>query len=165
MTEQSKNTVEFKIRQGIEADLPAIWQLIKELAIYEREPDAVVTTVETMRIDGFGPNPVFGFFVAELAGVIVGMSLFYDRYSTWRGRFLYLEDFVVTEDHRGVGIGKALFDRTIQKARDDGYRGMCWQVLDWNEPAINFYRKYDAKIEDGWLNVRLDASQVASHST
>jgi len=160
MTEQSKSAVEFKIRKGSEADLPAIWQLIKELAIYEREPDAVVTTVETMRIDGFGPNPVFGFFVAEVDGVIVGMSLFYDRYSTWRGRFLYLEDFIVTEDRRGSGIGKALFDRTVQQARDEGYRGMCWQVLDWNEPAINFYKKYDAEIEDGWLNVRLDASQL-----
>lgn len=147
------------VRQGTEQDLPDALRLIIELAIYEKQPDAVLATVDSMREDGFGENPVFGFFVAEVAGEIVGISLYYDRYSTWRGRVLFLDDLIVTETSRGNGVGKALFDRTLKKARDEGYRGMAWQVLDWNEPAINFYRKYDAELEAGWLNCRLPVNR------
>lgn len=148
------------IRQGIENDLADALRLIKELAVFEEEPDAVVTTVDSMRTDGFGDQPVFGFFVAEVNGEIVGLSLYYDRYSTWRGRCLYLEDLIVTENFRGQGIGKALFDRTVQKAREDGYQGISWQVLDWNDPAIKFYETYGAKIEHQWLNCRLEKNQL-----
>jgi len=163
MTEPAERMTKFEIRAGTEPDLPAVWQLIKELAIYEREPEAVVTTVETMRADGFGSDPVFSFFVAEVENEVVGIALFYDRYSTWRGRCLYLEDFVVTDQYRGCGIGRALFDRTVQKARDEGYRGMSWQVLDWNEPAINFYKKHQTNIEDGWLNCGLSFEQLQAY--
>ena len=149
-----------EIRQGTENDLPDAFRLIQELAVYEKEPEAVVTTVESMQVDGFGDNPVFGFFVAEFNDEIVGLSLYYDRYSTWRGRCLYLEDLIVTESCRGKGIGKALFDRTVKKAKDDGYQGMSWQVLDWNEPAIGFYKSYGAKIEEQWLNCRLEKEQT-----
>ena len=160
MPDRKEIAAEFTIREGTESDLPEVWALIKELAIYEREPEAVVTTVESMRVDGFGENAVYGFFVAERDDKIVGMSLFYDRYSTWRGRCLYLEDFVVTQECRRTGIGKALFDRTVRKAREEGYRGMTWQVLDWNEPALKFYAKYQSKIEDGWLNGSLSQAQL-----
>ena len=152
----------FRIRPGTEADLPDALRLIVELAVFEREPDAVVTTVESMREDGFGADPVFGFFVAEVNNEVVGISLFYDRYSTWRGKCLYLEDLIVNQKHRGGGIGKALFEQTLKKAREDGYRGMSWQVLDWNEPAIDFYNMYNAKIEDGWLNCSFSTAQVQS---
>ncbi|MEM9413364.1 MAG: GNAT family N-acetyltransferase [Planctomycetota bacterium] len=145
-----------QIRTGTADDLNAVHELIIELAIFEKEPDAVKTTVESMLHDGFGRNPVFGFFVATFDETIVGLSLFYDRYSTWRGRCLYLEDLIVTEPFRRQGIGKQLFDRTLKKARDEGYRGMSWQVLDWNEPAINFYRKYGVKLDEKWVNCLID---------
>ncbi len=148
------------IRDGTENDLADALRLIVELAKFEREPNAVLATIESMREDGFGKNPVFGFFVAELDSEVVGISLYYDRYSTWRGRCLYLDDLVVSQRHRGNGVGKALFERTIQKAREDGYRGMTWQVLDWNDAAINFYNKYKAKIETGWLNCNLSHEQL-----
>ena len=150
----------FLVRSGTATDLPDALRLIIELAVYEKEPRAVVTTVESMRKDGFGEHPVFGFFVAELDSEIVGLALHYDRYSTWRGKCLFLDDLIVSDQHRRKGIGKALFERTIQKARDEGYRGMTWQVLDWNEPAINFYKKYNTKIEGGWLNCNLSADQI-----
>ena len=150
----------FTIRDGRKDDLARVLELIVELAVYEKEPDAVKTTVESMEKDGFGENSIFGFFVAEVESQIVGISLFYDRYSTWRGRCLYLEDLIVTEPFRGKGIGKALFDRTVQKAKSDGYRGMMWQVLDWNEPAIEFYKKYEADLDSQWVNCILSGDQL-----
>ena len=153
------------IREGTEADLPDAYRLIQELAIFEKEPNAVVTSVETMKEDGFGAKPVFGFFVAESESKIVGLSLYYDRYSTWRGRCLYLEDLIVNKNYRGQGIGKALLDRTIQKASDEGYQGMSWQVLDWNETAIDFYKRYKTNIDAGWLNCSLSKTQLASTET
>jgi GNAT superfamily N-acetyltransferase len=113
-----------------------------------------------MEEDGFGPNPVYGFFVAELDRAIVGLSLFYWRYSTWKGKRLYLEDIIVTETVRGKGIGKLLFDRTMAKALEENCTGMMWQVLDWNEPAINFYKKYNAKLDGEWINCHLEAEQI-----
>lgn len=149
------------IRHGKKEDLPAVLQLIKELALYEKAPHEVINTVELMEQDGFGPNPIFGFFVAEKDHLIVGISVHYWRYSTWKGKRLYLEDIVVTEKERGAGIGKLLFDRTMQHAVDENCSGMIWQVLDWNEPAINFYRKnYNPKFDGEWLNTSLEIDQI-----
>lgn len=148
------------IRPGKREDLPRTLELIKELARYERAPDEVINTVEQMERDGFGPKPIFGFFVAESGGVIIGISLYYWRYSTWKGKRLYLEDIIVTEAERGKGAGKILFDRTMQHALDEGCSGMMWQVLEWNEPAINFYKKYGAKLDDEWTNCSLERSQI-----
>ena len=148
------------IRRGRKEDIPRTLELIKELALYERAPQEVTNTVELMEHDGFGANPIYGFFVAEQDGVIIGISLYYWRYSTWKGKRLYLEDIIVTESERGKGAGKLLFDRTMQHALDEGCTGMMWQVLDWNEPAINFYRKYGAKLDDEWTNCSLERDQI-----
>ncbi len=148
------------IRRGRKEDIPRTLELIKELALYERAPQEVTNTVELMEHDGFGANPIYGFFVAEQDGVIIGISLYYWRYSTWKGKRLYLEDIIVTESERGKGAGKLLFDRTMQHALDEGCTGMMWQVLEWNEPAINFYRKYGAKLDDEWTNCSLERDQI-----
>jgi GNAT superfamily N-acetyltransferase len=151
------------IRQGRREDLPRVLELIRELAEYERALDQVKTTVAQLEIDGFGPTPVFGFFVAEDERVIKGIALYYWRYSTWTGKRLYLEDIVVTESARGKGLGKLLFDRTMQHAMDENCSGMMWQVLDWNEPAINFYKKYGTKMGQDWINCTLERDQIAQH--
>lgn len=148
------------IRPGIKKDLPRVLELIKELAAYERSAHEVINTVQQMEHDGFGPNPIFGFFVAENERGIVGLSLFYWRYSTWRGKRLYLEDIIVTESERGNGIGKLLFDKTMKHTLDEKCSGMMWQVLDWNEPALNFYRKYGSKISGEWMNCTLESDQI-----
>lgn len=149
------------IRIGTKQDLPRVLELIKELALYERAPHEVTNTVERMEKDGFGPNPIYGLFIAENERGIVGISIYYWRYSTWKGKRLYLEDIIVTEKERGSGIGKLLFDRTMQHALDEECTGMLWQVLDWNEPAINFYKKYySAKLDDEWINCSLEADDI-----
>ena len=140
------------IRKGTEGDIKALLALIQELAVFEKEPDAVVVTEEELLADGFGPNPLYGFFVAEVEGEIVAISLYYYRYSTWKGKCLYLEDLIVTEPHRGRGIGKALFQTTLDKAKADGCRKMNWQVLDWNTPAIEFYKDFNAGLDGEWIN-------------
>ena len=144
------------IRKAEAADCPQMLELIKELAVYEREPTAVTVSMEEFIESGFGPSPVWEAFVAASDdGHIVGLSLFYIRYSTWKGRRLYLEDIVVTEHMRGQGIGKLLFEKTLQLCEERNYSGMVWQVLEWNEPAINFYRKYGATFDNEWINVSL----------
>lgn len=148
------------IRTGVKADLPRVLELVKELAEFEKAPHEVINTVALMEKDGFGPNPIFGFFVAENKNGIVGLSLYYWRYSTWKGKRLYLEDIIVTERERGKGIGKLLFDRTMQHTLDEDCSGMLWQVLDWNEPAINFYKKYGANISTEWMNCSLERDQI-----
>jgi GNAT superfamily N-acetyltransferase len=148
------------IRPGKKNDLPRVLELVKELALYEKAPHEVINTVEKMEEDGFGSNPIYGFFVAENENEIVGLSLYYWRYSTWKGKRLYLEDIIVTESERGSGIGKKLFDRTMQHTLDQGCTGMMWQVLEWNEPAINFYKKYGSKLDDEWTNCHLEADQI-----
>ncbi len=152
----------YKIRQGTKEDLPRVLELVRELALYEKAPDEVTNTVQMMEEDGFGENPVFGFFVAvkEETQQIIGISIFYYRYSTWKGRRLYLEDIVVTESERGYGAGKLLFDRTLQKCLDDNCTGMMWQVLDWNTPAINFYQKYGADLQSEWINCNLQSDEI-----
>jgi GNAT superfamily N-acetyltransferase len=151
------------VRPGTINDVPRMLELVKELADYERAPHEVTNTVELMKKDGFGSNPIFGSFVAENSqGVIVGISIYYWRYSTWKGKRLYLEDIVVTEKERGHGVGKLLFDRTMQHALDEDCSGMMWQVLDWNEPALNFYKKYNSKLDGEWVNCSLEREQIKS---
>lgn len=149
------------IRTGVKGDLPRVLELVKELAEFERAPHEVINTVALMEEDGFGPNPIYWFFVAEQDGHIVGLSLYYWRYSTWKGKRLYLEDIIVTASERGKGYGKLLFDRTMQHAiQQPNCSGMMWQVLEWNEPAIKFYKKYGAKLDDEWTNCNLERSQM-----
>lgn len=148
------------IRAGEKEDLPMALQLIRELAEFEKAPHEVINTVEQMEVDGFGKKPIYGFFVAEGDGLIVGLSLYYWRYSTWKGKRLYLEDIIVTEHARGQGIGKILFDKTMQHALDENCTGMMWQVLDWNEPAIGFYKKYGSRLDGSWINCSLEREQI-----
>ncbi len=145
-----------EIRKGQKEDLPIILDLIKELAEYEKALDQVENTVARMEADGFGDQPVYGFLVAEENGIIIGTSIYYYRYSTWKGKRLYLEDLVVTESKRRVGAGKLLFEATLNIAKETNCSGMMWQVLDWNETAINFYKKYDTRFEDNWINCNID---------
>lgn len=151
------------LRRGQEADLPRVLALIQELAEFEREPDAVTNTLDMMRQDGFGPAPIFGFFVLENNADIIGLALFYTGYSTWKGRMLYLEDLVVTEAARRGGYGRLLFDAVVAEARRTGAQRMKWQVLDWNEPAIAFYKKLGASIEGEWLNGNLSADELRDY--
>jgi GNAT superfamily N-acetyltransferase len=150
------------IRPGIRRDVPQVLELVRELAEFERAPDEVTNTVTMMEEDGFGDHPVYGMFVAEQGEKIVGISLYYYRYSTWKGKRLYLEDIVVTLSERGKGIGKRLFDRTLEKALHEKCTGITWQVLDWNEPAISFYRKYGAKFDASWVNCNLESEEIRS---
>lgn len=144
------------IRRAVQQDCASMLELIKELAEYEKALHEVTVTLDEFTADGFGESPVWGAFVAELNGEIVGISLYYDRYSTWKGRRLYLEDLVVTEKMRGKQIGKLLFDATLEYGKSNAYSGMVFQVLNWNEPAINFYKKYSPKFDDEWLNVSIE---------
>lgn len=145
-----------ELRKGRKEDLPKLLELIKELAIYEKAEDEVVNTVEKMEQDGFGENPIYSFILAEDPSGIIGASIYYYRYSTWKGKRLYLEDLIVTEAKRGVGAGKLLFEETIRIGKQTQCSGMMWQVLDWNEPAINFYKKYQANLEDDWINCSIN---------
>lgn len=144
------------LRKAEREDIPVIMRLVKELAEYERAPEEVSNTEERMLKEGFGEQPAFGCILAENEGAVIGMSLYYYRYSTWKGRRLYLEDIIVTEKARGLGAGKLLFDRTVQIAKEENCSGMMWQVLDWNTPAIEFYKKYDARLDGEWINCHLD---------
>ena len=148
------------VREGNRNDLPHVLELIMELAVFEKAPYEVTNTLAQMEHDGFGSNPIYGFFVAENESGIVGLSLYYWRYSTWKGKRLYLEDIIVTEKQRGKGIGKLLFDRTMRHSLDQNCSGMMWQVLDWNEPAINFYKKYGSKVAGDWMNCTLEKDQI-----
>jgi GNAT superfamily N-acetyltransferase len=148
------------IRVGTKVDLPRVLELIKELAAYERAPHEVINTVEQMEMDGFGEQPLYGMYVAESKKVIVGISIYYFRYSTWKGKRLYLEDIVVSQNERGKGIGKMLFEQTMRKSLEDKCTGMMWQVLEWNEHGIHFYEKYGARLDREWVNVSLDAGQI-----
>lgn len=149
-----------ELRVAVAQDCPRLLELIQELADYEKAPDEVTVTLQEFIDAGFGEQSVWKAFVVEVEQIIVGFALYYTRYSTWKGCRLYLEDFIVTEKHRGKGIGKLLFERVMQEAKDKNFSGMVWQVLDWNEPAINFYNKYAAHIESGWLNASFSKTQL-----
>ncbi len=149
------------IRRAVKEDCPRLLELIKELAVYERAPDDVTVTLEHFIESGFGEKPVWWTFVAEIPspsgeGVeVVGFALYYIRYSTWKGQAMYLEDILVTESMRGHKIGQLLFERLIEEAREKKFNRIIWQVLDWNEPAINFYKKYNASFDGEWLNCQI----------
>lgn len=145
--------MKIKIRHAIKEDCPAMLQLIQELADYEKAPDEVTVDFNHFQESGFGKNPVWYGFVAEEDHVVIGFALYYIRYSTWKGQRMYLEDILVNEPWRGKGIGKLLFDRLIEEAKEKKLLGMVWQVLEWNEPAINFYKKYNGVVFDKeWVN-------------
>lgn len=144
------------IRKAIQEDCAPMLELIKELAEYEKALHEVTLTLEQFTEDGFGKSPIWEAFVAELEGRVVGISLYYDRYSTWKGRRLYLEDLVVTKKLRGMQIGKKLFEATLEYGKSQQYSGMVFQVLNWNEPAINFYKKYSPKFDNEWFNVSIE---------
>lgn len=144
------------IRRAEKKDCPKLLELVQELADYEKAPSEVTVSLDHFQESGFGENPVWWGFVAEENGIIHGFALYYIRYSTWKGQALYLEDLLVTENMRGKGIGKLLFDRLIEEAKEKGFKRMCWQVLEWNEPAINFYRKYNATLDPEWVNGIID---------
>ncbi|MEO6523495.1 MAG: GNAT family N-acetyltransferase [Mucilaginibacter sp.] len=157
--------MEVNLRVAKIGDCGRLLELINELAVYEKAPDEVTVSLSEFKEAGFGQKPVWKSFVAEVDKVIVGFALFYTRYSTWKGRRIYLEDLLVTEDMRGKGIGKLLFDAVVNETKQQGFSGMVWQVLDWNEPAINFYNKYEAGLEAGWLNASLSQAQVSAFNS
>jgi GNAT superfamily N-acetyltransferase len=130
-------------------------ELVHELAVYEKAPEEVTVTLEHFEESGFGVNPIWWAFVAEVEGKVAAFALYYIRYSTWKGQRMYLEDILVTEKLRGKHIGKQLFDRLIEEAKERKLKGIVWQVLEWNEPAINFYKKYDATFDPEWVNCGL----------
>lgn len=152
----------YTIREGKKEDLSAVFGLIQELAVYEKAAGEVTNTLEKMEEDGFGDNPVYGFYVLikNNTGAIIGTAIYYYRYSTWKGKRLYLEDYIVTESERGKGAGKLLFMKVMEKALEENCTGMMWQVLDWNDPAINFYKKFNASLESGWYNCHLQSKEI-----
>ena len=149
--------MEIKIRLAKKEDCHSMLELIQELAVYEKAPDAVTVDFDHFVESGFGENPVWHAFVAEVNNNVVGFALYYIRYSTWKGQRMYLEDILVTDKWRGKGIGKLLFDQLIKKAQEKKFHGMVWQVLEWNKPAINFYKKYEnVNFDNEWVNCSLE---------
>ena len=150
--------MKINIRRAVKEDCPRLLELVQELATYERAPNEVTVTLEHFTESGFGERPVWWAFVAASPNPsgggeqILGFALYYIRYSTWKGQAMYLEDILITNEMRGKGIGKLLFDRLIEEAREKKFNRIIWQVLDWNEPAIDFYKKYNAEFDSGWLN-------------
>jgi GNAT superfamily N-acetyltransferase len=141
-----------KIRRATKADCPRLLELVNELAIFEKAPHEVTVSLQEFENSGFSQHPVWWAFVAENETEIIGFALYYIRYSTWKGCRMYLEDIIITEEYRSKGIGTLLFDRLIEEAKDRNLHGISWQVLDWNESAIDFYKKYNAKLDPEWVN-------------
>ena len=144
------------IRPALLTDCERMMQLIKELAVYEKAPDQVTVTLDHFVTSGFGSNPVWWAIVAEVNGVVQGFALYYIRYSTWKGQRMYLEDILVTEAARGKGLGTLLMDELMVIAKQNKFTGIVWQVLEWNEPAINFYKKYRTKFDAEWINCSVE---------
>jgi GNAT superfamily N-acetyltransferase len=144
------------VRKAVKEDCARLLELINELAVFEKAPHEVTVTLDHFIESGFGSNPVWYAFVAEENGVVNAFALYYVRYSTWKGQRMYLEDILVTEQSRGKGIGKMLFDRLIEEAKVKNFKGIVWQVLNWNEPAINFYKKYNTRFDDEWINCSIE---------
>ena len=145
------------IEKAVKEDCKAIMHLVQELAVYEKAPDEITVTMEHFVESGFGEKPVWEAFVAKENGTVKGFALYYIRYSTWKGQRMYLEDLLVTEEMRGNGIGKLLFDKLVEECKVKNFSGLVWQVLDWNEPAINFYKKFEGvKFDSEWVNCSMD---------
>ncbi len=145
----------YHIRKGRPEDVPHMYSLIRELAIVERAEHELVNTEAQLLADGFGAHPAYEVIVADSDEGVVGMALYFYHYSTWKGKFLYLEDLIVTKAHRGNGLGKQLLDTLVAEAKANGANRVGWQVLDWNEPAIEFYKKLGATLDGEWLNCRV----------
>jgi GNAT superfamily N-acetyltransferase len=148
------------IRKGTPKDMQAVLDLIIELAVFEKEPNAVVVTLEDLVRDGFQDQPLFHTFIAEKDNVIIGVALYYYRYSTWKGKTIHLEDLVVKESERGTGAGLALYTEIIKQGKKDNVRRIEWNVLDWNTNAINFYKKSGAKVLEDWYVVQMDEAGI-----
>lgn len=148
--------MDITIRRAVKEDCPRLFELVNELAEFEKAREEVTVSLDHFIESGFGEKSVWWAFVAEDAGRIEGLALYYIRYSTWKGQRMYLEDIIVTEKMRGRGLGKLLFDRLIIEAKEKKFTGLVWQVLDWNESAINFYKKYNARFDAGWVNCAID---------
>ena len=148
------------IRKGTKEDYSQVLELIQELANYENAPNEVTNTIERMEED----SDIFNLIVAEDDNTIIGIAIFFPYYSTWKGRCIYLEDIVVTENQRGKGIGKLLFDKVVSFAKEYKAKRLMWQVLDWNKPAINFYKKLNADLDDEWINCKLTEEQIIGYS-
>ena len=153
----------FSIREGKIEDMPSVLNLIKELAHFEKEADAVVITVADLKKDGFGNSPLFKTFVAEVDDEIIGMALFYPRYSTWKGPTIHLEDLIVKKNKRGLNIGSALYKKVIEYGHNLGVKRMEWVVLGWNTPAIEFYKKTGAHLLDDWKTVQMDELAIKNY--
>lgn len=152
--------MDYIIRQAGPKDMPRVLELIKELAAFEKEPDAVIITAEDLVKDGFGANPLFTCFVAEVNGNIEGMALVYYRYSTWKGRTVHLEDLIVSQEMRGTGLGSALYKKVLDYSREKGVKRTEWVVLDWNTPAIDFYQRSGATVLKDWHIVQMDENAM-----
>jgi ribosomal protein S18 acetylase RimI-like enzyme len=150
----------FIVRPALAEDVPAMHQLILELAIFEKAPNEVVATEHTLYHALFSPSSIAIAWVTEQNSVITGMAICYLRYSTWKGTMLYLEDLIVSEPYRGHGMGKALLEKCFEYARERGYPRVIWQVLDWNTPAIEFYKRYCAEFDSGWVNAWVNVSKL-----
>ena len=150
------------IRIGTVNDLPQVLNLIKDLASFENEPYEVEVTIAEMQNWGFGKDKIYDFFVIEIDNKIIGLALYYFKYSTWKGKCLFLEDIIVKENVRNKGYGKKLFNAVVEVAKNTGVKRMEWQVLDWNKNAIEFYNKYQANLDSKWLNCKLNYSQIQS---
>lgn len=148
------------IRKGRIEDMPSVLGLIKELAVFEKEPNAVEVTLADLMRDGFGENSLFHTFIAEENDQILGMALYYYRYSTWKGKTIHLEDLIVKKEKRGSGLGFKLYSEVIAQGKCDGVRRIEWNVLDWNTPAIEFYKKTGAKVFKDWLIVQMDEKGI-----
>ena len=144
------------VRRSRVEDLEKVLELVKELAVFEKAPDEVNNTIEKMKKDGFSLDKIFDCFVAEIQGNIIGTAITYYRYSTWKGKCLYLEDLIVTKEYRGQGAGKLLFNHCLDFGKAQNCVRMNWQVLDWNEPAIDFYKSYQAQLDGEWINASIE---------
>jgi len=152
-----------QIRLAVKEDMPRVLELIQELATFEKEPEAVEVSVSDLEKDGFGTQPKFTCFVLEVDHIIEGIALVYPRYSTWKGEVLHLEDLIISKKSRGKGLGSQLLDTVVKYGKDLGVKRICWDVLDWNEPAIKFYESKGANVMRDWDVVHLDEKGITNY--
>jgi GNAT superfamily N-acetyltransferase len=154
--------MEYSIRNGRQSDIPHIFNLIQELAIFENSLSEVEISQDKLEEDGFGKNPLFKFFVAESEGKVIGLALFFTYYSTWKGKSIYIEDLVVKESFRGIGIGKMLLREVVKYAKENDFDNVIWQVLNWNQSSIDFYLATGATLDNKWINCRLNKDKMTN---